>query len=333
MQGHVETEFLLDDRHQHVDADGDPDLRPHSVFGSAVEAFDAQVLLDPLEEQLHLPSAPVQGGNGQRWQRKLVGQEHQVLAGLGIAITDATQVGGVVLGGIEAVESNGLVADETRVAIDRRRVHAPCIEVSLGARDEEAARLIHRVEPLKVQVPPIHDVEGAGLDKQQVQHIDVVHLAVGDVDESGDRSPQIEQRVQLHGRFGGAKQRPRERGQAQIDGRRIESIHSIGQFYAEVLVDVERASLADQPLSELEVNAPVAQLVSIGQRRASDRRADSHVVKLAGLSRQTHFDIAQALAVGQLREGHDAKLLGATEAARPVIATVSIDDAVEGLPR
>jgi hypothetical protein len=57
------------------------------------------------------------------------------------------------------------------------------------------------------------------------------------------------------------------------------------------------------------------------------------VVKLAGLSCQTHFDIAQALAVGQLREGHDAKLLGATEAARPMIAVVSIDDAMECLPR
>jgi hypothetical protein len=92
-----------------------------------------------------------------------------------------------VLGGIEAVESNGLVADEPCVAIYRRRVHAPCIEDSLGARDEEAARLIERVEPLIVQVAPIHDVEGAGLDKQQVQHVDVVHLAVGDVDEGGDR--------------------------------------------------------------------------------------------------------------------------------------------------
>src|SRR5665213_1508931 len=333
MQRHVQTKFLLDDRHQHVGADGDPDLRPHSVLGSAVEAFDAQVLLDPLEEQFHLPSAPVQGANGQRRQGELVGQEYQVLAGLGIAIADATQVGGVMLGGIEAVESDGLVAHEPHVAIHRRRVHAPCIEVSLGARYEEAARLIQRVEPLKVQVPPIHDVEGAGFDKQQVQHVDVVHLAVGDVDEGRDRPPQVEQRVQLHRRFGGAKRRPREHRQAQIDSRRIEGIYGIGQFYAEVLVDVERASLGDQPLSQLEVNAPVARLVSIGQRRASDRRADAHVVKRAGLSRQTHFDIAQALAVGQLREGHDAKLLGATEAARPVIATVPIDDAMEGLPR
>ena len=69
------------------------------------------------------------------------------------------------------------------------------------------------------------------------------------------------------------------------------------------------------------------------EREPSDRRADAHVVKLAGLSRQTHFDIAQAFAVGQLREGHDAKLLGATKAARPVIAAVTIDDAMEGLPR
>jgi hypothetical protein len=49
MQGHIQTKFLLDDRHQHVDADGDPDLRPYSILGSAVEAFDAQVLFDPLE--------------------------------------------------------------------------------------------------------------------------------------------------------------------------------------------------------------------------------------------------------------------------------------------
>jgi hypothetical protein len=31
--------------------------------------------------------------------------------------------------------------------------------------------LIQRVEPLEVQVTPIHDVEGASLDEQQVQHI------------------------------------------------------------------------------------------------------------------------------------------------------------------
>ena len=48
MQGHVQSKLLLDDRHQDIDADGDPNLRPHSVLGGAVEALDAQVLLDPV---------------------------------------------------------------------------------------------------------------------------------------------------------------------------------------------------------------------------------------------------------------------------------------------
>src|SRR6476661_492425 len=30
MQGHVQSKLLLDDRHQDIDADGDPNLRPRS---------------------------------------------------------------------------------------------------------------------------------------------------------------------------------------------------------------------------------------------------------------------------------------------------------------
>ena len=43
---------FLDDGNQHVRADRNPDLRLHGVLGRAVKMFDAQVLLDPLEEQL-----------------------------------------------------------------------------------------------------------------------------------------------------------------------------------------------------------------------------------------------------------------------------------------
>jgi len=238
-----------------------------------------------------------------------------------------------VLGGVETVERDGMVADQSGTAIHRRRVQASCIEVSLGASDEEAARLIQRVEPLEVEVASIHDVEGARLDNKQIQDVDIVQLAIGDVNEGGDRAAQIEQRVQFHCRLGGAKRRPRKHRQTQIDGRGIERINGIGQFHAKGLAGVERACFDNQPLSELEVDAPIAQLVGIGQRRARNRLGDTHVVELARLSGQTDLDIAQALAVGKLRKGHDAKLLGATEASYPVIAAVAIHDAMEGLPR
>ena len=56
---------FLDDGDQHVSADGDPDLRLHRVLAGAEKCLDAQMLLDPLEEQFDLPALPIQ-----KWPRK-----------------------------------------------------------------------------------------------------------------------------------------------------------------------------------------------------------------------------------------------------------------------
>ena len=68
-------QFFPDDSHQHVNADGNPDLGFYSVFGCPVERFDAKVLFDPFEEQFHLPAALVELCDGLRRENKVVGQE------------------------------------------------------------------------------------------------------------------------------------------------------------------------------------------------------------------------------------------------------------------
>ena len=50
-----DPQFLFHNGHEHVDADGDPDLGLHGVVAGAVESFDSQMLLDPLEKQLSVP--------------------------------------------------------------------------------------------------------------------------------------------------------------------------------------------------------------------------------------------------------------------------------------
>ncbi len=69
----VEIEAFFEDGHKQVDRHGDPDLSFDGVLGSAIEALDAQVLLDPLEEQLDLPAAFVEPGDGDRRQAEIVG--------------------------------------------------------------------------------------------------------------------------------------------------------------------------------------------------------------------------------------------------------------------
>src|SRR3989304_6625003 len=84
-------QFLFHDGDEHVDADRDPYLRLHGVVARTVESFDAQMLLDPLEEQLDLPTALIEPRNRERRQGEGVGQEHQPPFALGVVERNAAK--------------------------------------------------------------------------------------------------------------------------------------------------------------------------------------------------------------------------------------------------
>jgi hypothetical protein len=163
--------------------------------------------------------------------------------------------------------------------------------------------------------------------------VNVVLLAVRDVDEARDVAAQIEQGVHLHRRLGGAKVRPWKQRQAQVDGGRVQRIDRVGQLQAQAFVGIELPRPGNQPVGELRVNAPVARLVGTGQRRSPNRLAKAHVVELRGLRRQADFDIAQALSVGQLRERQRSVLLGTAQCSHPSVAAVARNNPRERAPR
>jgi len=190
--------LLLDDGDDHVGGHRAPGLRPHRVLVGAQEPLDAQVLLGPLEEQLDLPAALVQRGDRQGRQAGVVGQEHQRLARLGVLEADAPQMLGVVLGRVEAVEHDALIADHATGVVRGVRVHPLRVHTCLGSRDKESAGLMHREQTLEVYVAPIHHVEGPGFHGQDVQHIHIVQLAIADVNERGDRAAQVQRLADIH---------------------------------------------------------------------------------------------------------------------------------------
>jgi hypothetical protein len=72
--------FFLNNGNKHVGGHGAPDLRLDRGLAVAQKLLDAKVLFDPFEEQLDLPAAFVQSGNGQGRQGRVVGQEDQGLS-------------------------------------------------------------------------------------------------------------------------------------------------------------------------------------------------------------------------------------------------------------
>ena len=76
-EGGIQGQTLLQDRDQYVDGDGNPDLSLHGVLTIAVKGFDAQVLLDPLEEEFHLPARLVQLSDGESRESEVVRQKDE----------------------------------------------------------------------------------------------------------------------------------------------------------------------------------------------------------------------------------------------------------------
>ena len=92
---------------------------------------------------------------------------------------------------LHARQHDGLVAEQAVGLVDGSGVLAAELGVGLGAGHEERAHRVDGVEPREAQVGPVHDVEGARLRDQRVQHVDVVQLGLRDVDERRDAVAQV----------------------------------------------------------------------------------------------------------------------------------------------
>ena len=223
-----------------------------------------------------------------------------------------------------AAEHADLIAQDRRIdPVHRLRVAALEAQIALGADHEEAACLVQRVQPIEVRVAPVEQVEGLRFGREQVQHIDLVGLAVADVNEARDRAAHVQQGVQLDRGLGRAERRPRIDRQTQVDRRGVEGVDRLLQVQADRLAGVQRSGNADQVLRQIGIDLPRPNSVGIGQRVARHRRAKSQVVEPVSLRRKTDLDVAQRLAKRQLREGHGIELVQAGEALDLVLAVVA----------
>src|ERR1022692_3683190 len=137
----------------------------------------------------------------------------------------------------------------------------------------------------------------------------VVQFSVGNANKGGDIAVQVQQGVHLHGGLVLPEFRPRKKCQAQVDGGRVQSIQALVEVHAERLVGVERPRDFNQDMGKLGEDAPVACFVGVGQSAARHRAAKPQVIEFPGHGSEAGFDVPQALAVSQLREGHRQVLI------------------------
>ena len=303
--------FFPHNGHEHIDCDGDPDLGLHRVLRGAEELFDAKMLFNPLEESFDEPPAAVQFRDCFCRQLAVVGEQNEMLVAGGVKIANAPEFFGILFFGVETAEGDELVASEPRCFVDGKGFEAVKDQIVLGPDDEGGGCLMDAKEAFEIGITTVHDVDGARLDDQFVEDVDVMHLAICDNDDGGNGAAQVEERVQLDRGLRPAEVRPGKDRETEVDDAGIEGIDGFLKHQAEVVVETEPPGLHDQHLGEVGIDAPVADLVCIGQGVAGHLAADTHVIKLLPGSAKAGLDVTQAFAVRQLGEGHAAELVAA----------------------
>ena len=178
---------------------------------------------------------------------------------------------------------------------------------------KKGASLMQSVQSGEVQITPVHQVERTDFHGQHVQHTDLVGLAVADMDEGRNAAPQIQQGMQLDGRLGGLRDR-------------------VGKVDAKAVVAIKLARAANEHCRQIGPDAPIASFVGIGQRGAPDQRSKAHAVQLGLIDQKTGFDVAQTLAISQLRKRHGTELFGTTQTSYARVAAMTRHEAGKARP-
>ena len=158
--------------------------------------------------------------------------------------------------------------------------------------------LVQGKQPGKISETTIHNVEATGFWNEDVKHVDLVHLAIRDMDKGRNITPEIKQGVEFDGSLGGAEPRPWEHREAQVYGRGVQCVGGLCEFHRKAVVDVQLSCRPDQAHAEIGVDAPVALFVGISQGGTGNPATDAQMVKLGLMGTQASLNVAQALAVG-----------------------------------
>src|SRR6185503_13223318 len=220
-----------------------------------------------------------------------------------VVVPHSAQPLGIAPLGNRIVEHYDLIALQAGFLVDGLRIQTSTVESFFRSRDKERSALMHAVESAKVEVTTIHQVDCSGLPDQLIENIDLVDLSTGDDHHRGDTAAKIEQGVKFDGGFVSAELSPRKKRQTQIDGGRIEGVHSVVQFESKRFAFVQSACFLDQCLGKVRVDAPVADLIGVGQSVARDGAANPHVVELLARGTQARLDVSETLAISKLGKG------------------------------
>ena len=262
--GSVQFEVVFDDGNETIGDDGDVNLYAHGIFGLAPEPFDAEMLLDPLEEKLHLPAVAVKQCDVLGIEIEVVGVVNERTSEVSGIINDPPDLRRIVVEIAFASEPDGLVKEHAVLAIKKALARKHLIfRLSLLPYDEESTAQMDEEKSCKVEIAPVKHITGRRLIGDVVHEFRVVDNGVGNSVEDRDFGGDVNLCMNPDAGLCASEVRPEEERHAEVDGSGVNRIKASMQF--EILGDASFLRKGNHKKSVFFENTRVTKHVRFGE--------------------------------------------------------------------
>ncbi len=313
MKAWIQSILLLGNYKQKVVTNGYPYLRVDCVHSRAVEGFDVQMLLDPLEEQLNLPSLAIEFGNGYGIQREVVSQEAIDSTVSKVLIDNESEVVGILSAGVKACEPDSLVRDEPGLRINLAAINDFILHVVLGSGDKPCMILMKMgVKRIKLDITFVHQIIGVRLNRHFIKNLGIVNRSLCKTDKCRDGAVEIHQSMHLDSSLAMMKRSPWTEGKAQFNSATVKCTDHLVKVYSQLLAGIKVLRLLYQNVAKVLIDTPIALLIGFC-KGGFGHYFQSRPIQVLRAKVKCGLNISQAASVRELSKAHRKELVPAIE--------------------
>ena len=278
-------------------------------FRFSPETLDLEVLLDPFEEELHLPPIFIEQGNVLCAEVEVVRVVDEASMKPWRIIDNSSDNTGILLLILLLGEANGLVFEHVVCSIENTLAIDNLVSwFALLSDDKECPEYMDSVESGEVKVSSVKHIARQRLICEPVHRVDIVYLGVGDSIEHRNLRNDVNLSMDSDARLRASKLCPSEYGHAEVNGRGVNGIEPAVQF--KLLSDASSLGHSHHVKSELLKDAMLSESIGLRQHLSVDRLvAKSEVFRLLGMGGCDICEFPKASAAHKLTEHQNQQMV------------------------
>lgn len=305
----VETAIMFGDSNKAVGGYGTINLYSDCVFRVAPKGLNVQMLLDPFEKQLHLPTLFVKHCNIFCFDIERIGNiNKRTFEFLGV-VHDSAKSARIFLLGLISGKFDSLIADNSVSILDKVfSINDLILKPAFLTDDKVRADDVDFIQSGQIKVASVEDIVCIGFVWDIIHRLSIVNVGIGDIDVCRNLRNDIKKRMSLDSAFCAAELCPPEKAEAEVNCRGIKRI----KLPVKVKWRINPFILCnlDEFPGKLLKYAVIPVRVCLGEvRQLYFLFAKSKMVGLPGMSGYHADEFSEPFAAVQLAEHHDKQLV------------------------